>query len=843
MVDLTVDTQLRPTRLALLVRPSDLSSIRRFMRVCACMWGGIYNPIIPVFPVGPKEWRKEHWRFSKGRNVAKGYVEFFEPDAFVEAEAGLLDEAGLQGVRRQYEIHSRVLPLGDLLKKQDGRNFAELSVGLSVIDVLRDIYKSERRFALRQESPAYFVKPERGSAAVEALFGAYPTGKASTYFEKGYKDVFRPEIVAAGPAAWRKVFGAGAPTPLRITRYSIEASRSWNDDLVIYVFDPKRPTDLIDLWNMRLEPNPVLPVPVGWAQDLAPDIANILKEEHRPVVGNPYGVMHHATLEFGRSLAEADIEQVVKAVRPLMPPPDADAAKKGQGPLVVKPWRNQVWVRRGDENGMQRPTRIELSVKSNRATIQVDRDSKHMIAHVDSIFPDFAERFGAHDLRWVNSIRVSTFDDEAVATVLPFNIIDRKWPRLALGGDSVMVGSEGWSVGQHYRGLGTSLDLMSPEEAIIGWLGTLGVQATASEPGYIAKQVLSHLGGLRSANIIAHAETLQTLNKMAGGIRVRTGGDEPETEEVFGRHSKSFADWKAILSRRAKERSFRETTLDHLTDSNVLRLGVETTCPHCKNSNWHSISDANYSLRCERCLKMYPFPQGNVARQWSYRAIGPFAVPDYAKGSYGAVLALHALKSMAAHMTPMTYSTALTMKFDGAIVEADYVAWIGKDTIGDLPYEYPRLVLGEAKSFGRGELIKASDVDQLKKAAAKLPGATLAVSVLRDEFTHAEKTVLTDLARWGRKLDERGEHRNPLLLLTGTELLNYYVTLERTWKDKGGEHAKFADYRFTHGLHAIAESTVAIHLGLPSFEEERWRVAEERVKHRRKRLLAKKAGQ
>ncbi|TAM94567.1 MAG: hypothetical protein EPN45_24315 [Rhizobiaceae bacterium] len=194
-------------------------------------------------------------------------------------------------------------------------------------------------------------------------------------------------------------------------------------------------------------------------------------------------------------------------------------------------------------------------------------------------------------------------------------------------------------------------------------------------------------------------------------------------------------------------------------------------------------------------------------------------------------------------MTPMTYSTALTMKFDGAIVEADYVAWIGKETIGLSPYEYPRLVLGEAKSFGKGELIKAGDVAQLKKAAAKLPGATLAVSVLRDEFTDAEKTLLTDLARWGRKLDERGEHRNPLLLLTGTELLNYYVTLEGTWKNKGGEHAKFADYQFTRGLHAIAESTVAIHLGLPSYEEERLRAADERAKHRREKLLVKKAGQ
>ena len=40
---------LRPVRVGLLVDPLDLASIRRFMRLSTCVWGGRYNPIIRMF--------------------------------------------------------------------------------------------------------------------------------------------------------------------------------------------------------------------------------------------------------------------------------------------------------------------------------------------------------------------------------------------------------------------------------------------------------------------------------------------------------------------------------------------------------------------------------------------------------------------------------------------------------------------------------------------------------------------------------------------------------------------------------------------------------------------------
>ena len=160
MSDLYANVRLRPARIALLVRPTDLASVRKFMRCCTALWGGIYNPIIPVFRTPPSEWRPEHPERVKGYAIARGYIEFFEPDAYVEAEEGLTEEIGLRDLRGQHTIHRRVIPLGQFLRKQDHRDWSEPSMGLEITEVLRYIYETEQRFQLRDRRPAYLVRRE-----------------------------------------------------------------------------------------------------------------------------------------------------------------------------------------------------------------------------------------------------------------------------------------------------------------------------------------------------------------------------------------------------------------------------------------------------------------------------------------------------------------------------------------------------------------------------------------------------------------------------------------------------------------------------------------------------------
>jgi hypothetical protein len=110
MSELSAEIQLRPTRIGFLVRPNDLASVRKVMRASVCLWGGIYNPIIPVFDRPPKEWRSDIYERFKGPAIAKGYVRFFEPDVYVEAEEGLLGACPNSGCSTLSESGSSLCP-------------------------------------------------------------------------------------------------------------------------------------------------------------------------------------------------------------------------------------------------------------------------------------------------------------------------------------------------------------------------------------------------------------------------------------------------------------------------------------------------------------------------------------------------------------------------------------------------------------------------------------------------------------------------------------------------------------------------------------------------------------
>jgi hypothetical protein len=136
-------------------------------------------------------------------------------------------------------------------------------------------------------------------------------------------------------------------------------------------------------------------------------------------------------------------------------------------------------------------------------------------------------------------------------------------------------------------------------------------------------------------------------------------------------------DWIDLIAKRKQTHRLPEAKLDDFTSKNVIRLGLETDCPHCQAKNWTGLETVDYQITCARCLKAYPFPQAHLKdhnRNWSYRVVGPFSIPDYGRGSYAALLALRVLNGFASSLDEMTFATAMTLSFEGRHVEVDFLA-------------------------------------------------------------------------------------------------------------------------------------------------------------------------
>ena len=409
------------------------------MQICVCLWGGVYNPIIPVFRNRPQEWRPDVPDSLTGAQIARGYVEFFEPDVFVEAEPNLLERIGLSSLRDTPRLRSPVIPLDALLACGRNRDWSELDVGLGIMDVLQDVYENERRFELRDARPAYSVNRRPGTGLVEALFGLYPVDEPSSYFARAYGNVFKPTVVEATPDTWLKVHMEGGVSPLVLTAHRLERQPTGRDDPKYFVFDPAKTTDLIDLWNLRLEPSPVLPVPLEWWPALAGEISRYIAAAHRPLRGNPHGVMHHTTVECARSIAEEQRRDCIAMLDPELP----------QGSVVIKAWRTPVWDRhQSDGVAPPRPLRV-IAQETNLTLTVVDRDSS--TTEFATLSPDFASMYAGHHARWVNDVSLVSFGPADIATVLPLNVTNSAWPRLDFLHERVVVGTEGWSFPQQYK--------------------------------------------------------------------------------------------------------------------------------------------------------------------------------------------------------------------------------------------------------------------------------------------------------------------------------------------------------------------------------------------------------
>ncbi len=812
MTELSANIRLRPIRIGFLVRPSDRKSVREIMRINACLWGGIYNPIIPVFRNTPKEW-KDKWHFAEsGQDVTRGYIRFFEPDVYVEAQEGLLEKAGLGALRKRHRNES--VATMEQFFENEYRGLHSPKFGQSVNDIMNEIFRLERRFKLRDHIPAIYPKVP-GDPFSEACIGTFPVNNRTDYFQANYRDVYRPTIEKSSPELWLKIFGDNCETPFSVTNRYFESWRSWHDDPVIYIFDPKATVDLIDLWNMRIEPSQLFPVPMAWIPDLIGSLRKFIENNHRPVKGNDNGIMHATTVEVSRSISDEYFQDNVKPLFKDLP----------QGSWGYKEWRTSIWQINYDESLVMHPERIKLSAIEKRDTLPIKKEGYYR-TEFESLSPEFAEMYSGNQRRWVNVLTLSGYNDCDAALSLPYNTFDHDWPFRGEYSE-FRISREGWVFCQDHKDSTQTVKLLRNDEAFTKWFEIKGVQVSLSDAGRIARQMLESLSGFWGLVLFDNKESVQFVNKLANSSRIRNNADGEEVlEENFTGRAATIDEWQKMIARRNAQEEYNRVKLSDYIEKNVIRVGLETECSHCNADNWHDLDDVSYKVKCSRCLKTYDFPQGNLKKynqNWKYRVIGPFAIPNYAQGAYASLLTIRFFSKFCGRDNSHSFSTAIDVVSNDNKCEVDFAIWLS-DERGYESYGEPKLLIGEAKSYAF-EAIKEDDLSKLKIAASLMPDSILVISVLKTEFSDNEVDLLKGFVEWARE-PVNYNPRHWVILLTGTELNSEF--LESTWRKKGEPYNKFLDYHDTRGFYSLSDSTLAIYLGLPSYYE--WTKEKRKVK-------------
>ena len=811
MNNIRVDIRLRPIRFGFLVRPDDAENVLEIFRINTCLWGGMFNPIIPIFESVPSWLEEEGFHFESPNQMINDYLDFFEPDFLVEAEKGLAEEFRFDP--------ERVRKLADMIEEPGG-NYVH-RYGLSVHGLYTDLYAKEYQFEQRHKDPFVDIQPADTAFTnfIAGLFGDFPVQERLSYFQHNYKVIFNSMSVGLDAAALAKLYQSGYSSALGITCKDLQVG--YNAPLLstLFILDARESKDIVDFWNLRAIHQQVRAVPIQWIDDLSPFCKKFIRDNYRRQPDDASGRMVGPVLMFSRSLSEKDVEEMVG---------NFPFIEKGDV-YTTQRWSPTIWYKLSEQ--VASPTRPTLAADRKIMNLPIDGDNPEI--RFDPLFPEFISEYNRFRVTnvvklqdWSNTSQFVRLRDasknDQIATVFPCNYrkpsVPKFQPEFQHKSDYLLPTTEGFVIFPSYEDMFERWSLVDGTTAFNQWLNDNQVPTIRSDAGRTTEQIIQTLGGLQWGVLcLTHKGVIKFLNKMTGRF-TKAGHYFEFRNEIHN----------AINSEKLKDRTF-----ETLVKRKAVELGLELKCTECSKWSWYSVNQLDNSLICNFCFKQFDFPiidpTDRKRSKWAYRVVGPFALPDYAQGGYATALAIRFFANIIGGFdrAEVTWSSGQELTLNqNKKVEADFMLWYRrKDIFGsersffgtglpifgmDRPTE---MVFGEAKSFNR---FKQKDVDNMKLLAEAFPSSILVFATMKKELSPEEINCIKELAEWGREYNkEKRQTRAPVIVLTGTELFTT-GSLSTSWKEKGGKHKDFESQASlgTPNLRILANFTQHLYLDM-----------------------------
>lgn len=760
---------LKPLRLAFLIRPADTQSLLTSVETCTLLWGGVWNPIIPAYTRAPQYSRDRQGRRPSIRAWIDHHLSFFEPEVVVLGP----------GVTAPPGYHSdSILPL-DQLHASAMRG--EPLAGLSINHVHRHLYETQLRFVERTPSPPLVVSEdgERDSPHVAVVQGRLPVDPNSINaadIQEIFGGTRRPFDSQLLDDRYRRLTKA----PISITGEQVP--RWYGGDPVIVIYDPRRLSDLICLWNIRACTHVVTAIPVTWAADLRELFLDSVRRLYREPDAQGFGAAWpHIYLCPGvspdawRELAEP-IEQELRNARAMI----EQAPQFWEHQTLARRW--QGWLRR--------------EVSSRHGQMQLDDEGygkttllQPEFVHADSL---------AWSESWANHISFgSRFGGDECTLAVSLDRLDAirllgslHWPYLRQSRAGISLRS---------RGLRDEFAMRLPtgEQQADEWYRSLGWTSSVSGAGRLTKQLIASIGGPRATRHLCTPTILSACGHLKEGRRATRGQvlkllehDELEEDPL---------------------RSTPERELAIMLDRGALQLGLELQCSVCGQREWYSPASIGLQLLCPVCRSSFAFPtEPQPERAWTYRTQGPFAMSSMAEGTFPVALTIAWFYEL--HHYEAAFAVSRDLKRQGGQVthqEVDATVFLrgeGRDRAS-------HVALCECKST---KSFSDDDISRLHLVGGEVPNAVLTFACMRSRLRARERQLLVALLR--RLATETGGSRfdrTRLLILTGNELHSGW-SLERAWKRAGGRCREFAEgphvNQLTHTLEDLCEVTQHLYL-------------------------------
>ena len=678
MATINIATQYRPARLGFVVRDGNLSDLHQVAGICSLLWGGAYNPIIPVSS-------------DSDNKLAHRLVKAFRPDVLFE----VCEFKPLQDFSARYQDLISPSFVGRSLFMAESRTLKQVVTYLDVITLIDKLWADEFRhkqdgYVSRCRLPTWDVSDEL-SNVFTLSFGRYDVGRdlADDYkhaFLKGLRaDTFFLRSNADIPADL-----ATFVTPLTLTFERLRLrSESFGRKSGLFIGDPNSFSDLTTFWNLRAG---------GTHVEFLPNIET-----------------SRADAFIGATLAQLDS---VPDQHPNIP--DSILLIDTQGGEVARASLNKF--------STTKPRKIfswdDVAWTSQNFTpVKAYFDNSHSLAHVDTDQYGYAITIALPEQSFIDDSRrrnaqllavsmqplgESAYPGYTIAPPFRTDLNETYSREMGVGLRSIRSEPEGVASQISTGTRSFHLRPIARKATIEALLGLAAIQTESSQPGRLADRMIEKLGGLEHARVFKIRGARHLIQGLNADASVGRG---EATKAIW--NDGQFAEHERLhIEPRDAPKLIADRVFDFLLRKEFFRAGLTLYCDHCKLASWLSLRQMDDAWVCEFCghsnlTSVHLKNRGD----WRFRKSGLLAKDNNQEGAIPVLLTLLVFKRLGS-MDDLSYSTSLKLASSGWSCEADFVV-----TTQDRDKQI-HCGIGEAKSDGGS--IDRDDVANFRRVHAAL---------------------------------------------------------------------------------------------------------------------------
>lgn len=753
---------MRPIRFAFMVPYNDTEALLAAIQVNSFLWGGQYNPILPVFQRVPPHYPNYIKSRIRKNGHFKDFVDVYRPDFIVKPTGNTEIDETIENIP--------VIARSDVWIGFD--TWRTPHYGLGLFEILNHFVNNEYKFVARHIKKLTIpILSGKFAPFLATVFGQWPTA-VQEIFDNKFAGFFDAEKHACSIETFAGILGHNYVFPRRLSSYGID---NRTHDQCLLFLDASRFLDIIEYWNLRALGIDVVPIPRQAVDSIELNgfVKTVIEQNYDPSKGYAGTIVAYDTSSID-TLGREPFEYFEKIGIPSQQPITDDKPNPNKVRFSYLPFVGEESFHRNFRPRWQGPLIREASYSfsdSNFAQIKLPTS-------------DFAQS-SIKAARYAYDIALTVHHHaELMAQVLP-------------KGDSVMSLSLGGYDFTRFRFRGDEftylsysedetlqLQLPRAEDVLTRWFQNSKYNLAISPAGRIARQTVKSLGGLHGTWLLSDERMFDLLNN---GFRKGPSGrlDGMHSDARPLRYEVLIGKLHEIANKR--QSIFRRTGHDFLAEllrANVIQLGLTVSCSFCHQPSWFPVDHLAYHINCPNCLETYDFPSALPQKEltWSYRSIGGFSAATTNYGSYCVLLALRFFAITLNGETTPFFGPEIWLKDEQPIsenkIETDLMLFYRQRLAFE---ESARLLFVECKTYNKCFMEK--DFKNLEIMYSRFPASYLVFATLEKSLSDDEVQQLRSLNKTMLGRSARPGTVTRLIILTGAEL---YSTKEppHCWEGK-----------------------------------------------------------